>query len=120
MYDVACEQCRKRTEDCVCPPGFPDAVDPDTIYGPTGKMTLQSHGMGDLKTYTISDAVDAVRVKLALPWGDVEVQAMEAFLALTPEQRMKAIEHLGTVGFLAKLVEDHPGVEDLIRRGPDA
>lgn len=91
MYDVACEQCHERTEDCVCLPGFPDAVDPDEIYGSAGKMTLQGHGMGDLKTYTISDAV---RVKLALPWDEAEVRAMEAFLALTPKERTAALAKL--------------------------
>ena len=33
VYDVACERCHERTEDCDCPPGFPGAIDPDTIYG---------------------------------------------------------------------------------------
>ena len=47
---------------------------------------------GDLKTYTISS--DAVRVRLALPFSDAEVAALEAFLSLSPQERMAALVKL--------------------------
>lgn len=48
MYDVVCEQCLKRTEDCICQPGFPDAVDPDEIYG-TDQATDKSEQVSTKK-----------------------------------------------------------------------
>lgn len=74
MYDVACEQCGQRTENCECSPGFPDGVvDPDTVYGlrwrklPMARddAEMTSCGRGTIRRKPGTSSVWKVRVRMS-------------------------------------------------------
>lgn len=55
---------------------------------------------------------DVVSVDIALPFADYEIERFEAFLALSPEERLQAIAD----DFIGLLERDYPELEGRIER----
>lgn len=72
MYQVVCKQCGERTESCTCPPSFPEAVNPNDIYGPRWRQLPMGRddaemticGRGTIRRKPGTSTVWKVRVRM--------------------------------------------------------
>lgn len=67
-------------------------------------------------SYTLQG--DGIGVEVALPFSEAEVAALEAFLSLSPQERMAALVKLNADDFLSSLRADYPGLAERMHRGP--
>jgi hypothetical protein len=81
----------------------------------TNPLTGDKPAYAILKLY---EEQNSINVEIATPWSESEVQAVEAFLEMSPGQRLQALVKQNADNFLASLLADYPDLQEKMRRGP--